>query len=71
MDRAERVCGRPVGAPQRPSGERRISPPVAVLWSGRSKTTSPGETTMSLTLAAATSISRSMNHTAMTNTSAE
>ena len=63
-----------VAAPQAHLSDRRmsvLSPPVAVLWSGRSKTTNPGETTMSLTLAAATSISRSMNHTAMTNTSAE
>ena len=45
--------------------------PVAVLCSGRSRTTRPGETTMSPTLAAATSISRSMNQTATTNTSAE
>ena len=63
-----------VAAPQAHLSDRRVSilsPPVAVLWSGRSKTSSPGETTMSLTLAAATSISRSINHTAMTNTSAE
>ena len=73
VDRAERVRGRPAGAPQRPQGERPLAP-VAVLWSGRSKTTKPGDTTISPTLAAATSISRSMNQTddeTMTNTSAE
>ena len=61
-------------APQAHRSDPRVSvlsPPVAVLWSSRSRTTSPGDTTMSLTLAAATSISRSMNHTAITNTSAE
>ena len=61
-------------APQAHLKDRRVSvlsPPAAVLCSGRSRTTRPGETIMSPTLAAATSISRSMNQTATTKTSME